>query len=301
MYAQDLIEILCAAHLSSYVQSPYEERGGLLLVAPPGALKSTFLEELDKHYPDALSLTDLNAKAMAQLRDRIVTGTVRTVVFPEFQKLYDRKDDTAMNLEGTIRALVAEGFRAAAFESQGINRIRARAMVIGAMTPATQARRFDAWEESGFNRRFLWPLFRLANPMVLDDAIVEWRRLRFAVGRLPQLPFGEQIPQQTTRDERQALRMMCKYQPGGHHTQQLQLLVKTLSVLRWWYDFAGLDRDPWAVMQRFGVSLGREGAVLELEQTNHRSRRTKAERQLERKAAARKLAKARWAKRKGRK
>lgn len=299
MYAQDLIEVLCATHLSSYVHSPFEERGGMLLVAPPGALKSTFLEELDKQYPDALSLTDLNAKAMTQLRDRIVTGTVRTVVFPEYQKLYDRKDDTAMNLEGTIRALVAEGFRAAAFESQGINRIRARALVIGAMVPDTQARNFDRWEQTGFNRRFLWPLFHLANPAILDDAVVEWRRLRFNVGRLPQVPFGEAIPMQTTRQEREALRMMCKYQPGGHHTQQLQLLVKILSVLRWWYERANVNRDPWAVLQRFAVSLGREGAVLELEQSNHRAHRAKVEAVTERASAARKLAKARWAKRGG--
>jgi len=265
LYAQDLIEVLCAAHLSALVESPYEERGGIMLIGPPGVLKSTFLEELDRQYSDALSLTDLNAKALTTLRDRISGGTIRTLVFPEFAKLYERKDDTAANLEGSLRAIAAEGFRSASFEDQQINRIRARALVLGAMTPATQTRRFTAWEESGFNRRFLWPLIRLAEPGVLEDAVMEWRRIDFRVKHVPQAPLsGGRIPNSTTRDERMRMRVLCKYQPGASATQQVQLMVKILAVLKWWYDQIQSPRNPMEVMESFGEALGKDGAELML-------------------------------------
>lgn len=266
MYPYELIEVVCALHLAHLVDAPYEERGGLFLVGPPGALKSTFLAELDRHYPDALTLTDLNAKTLAALRDRIASGTVRTLVFPEYQKIYERKDDTAANLEGAIRALVAEGFTAAAFEEQQMNRLRARACVIGAITPATQLKRFEKWEESGFNRRFLWSLIRLDNPAVLDQAVENWSRVKFRVRHVPQPPpMGETIPNATTREERARLRAMVKYQPGGSTVQHVQSLTRILAVLRWWYGETGDRRNPMQTIERFAWSLGREGARVELE------------------------------------
>jgi len=36
MTAQDLIEVLCAAHLAHRVEGSFSERGGIMLVAPPG-------------------------------------------------------------------------------------------------------------------------------------------------------------------------------------------------------------------------------------------------------------------------
>lgn len=265
MYAQDLIEVLCAAHLSACVASPFKERGGIMIVGAPATLKSTFLDELDRQYSDALSMSDLNAKALTALRDQIAQGTFRTLVFPEFGKIYERNDATAANLEGALRAMTAEGFRAAAFEDQRVNRLCARALVLGAMTPATQARRFEAWEESGFNRRFLWSLIRLADPTILDAAVMEWQRIDFRIRHVPQAPgFGQHIPNNTTREERTRCRVLVKYQPGGSNTQQTQLLVKVLAVLKWWYEQTENPRNPMEVVEAFGESLGREGAVLEL-------------------------------------
>lgn len=278
--AHDLLEMLCAAHLTAYVQSPFHERGGVMLVAPPGALKSTFIGELDSQYHDALTLTDLNAKALTSLRDRIGAGQIKTLVFPEYAKLYERGSDTASNLEGSIRALVAEGFTAAAFEPQGVARLRARCMVVGAMTPSFFTQRYEQWEKNGFVRRFLWAFFRLQRPDILDEAILEWRRLRLSARRAPPMPsMDEIIPNASTRAEREQLRRMVKYQPGGSSTLQLQVLVKILSVLRWSYERSDIDRDPMEVLEGLGEALGREGVEIALEPAKHNHRQRTRERE----------------------
>jgi hypothetical protein len=279
VYVQQLIEVLGAAHLSHLVeQRQFPERGGIMLVGAPGVLKSTFLMELDKQYPDAISISDLNAKALTVLRDQIATGQINTLIFPELQKLYERRDDTASNLEGTLRALVSEGFQAASFEDQRVNRIAARCMVMGAMTTSTQERRFERWEESGFNRRFLWCLFRLRNPQALDNAVIEWQRIQFKVSKLPQVPpFSSgipSIPNLTSRDERHRMRILVKHQPGGAHNQQAQLLIKILAVLKWWYRETGDVRCAQETVEAFAVGLSDSGAELELEPLPTPSART---------------------------
>ncbi len=299
MFAHELVEVLSAAHLTYLVESPFEERGGIMLVGPPAALKSTFLNELDRQYADALSLSDLNAKALVALRDRVASGVIHTLVFPEYAKIYERKDDTSANLEGSIRALTAEGFSAAAFEDASVNRVRARAMVIGAMTPSTQSKRFEQWEASGFNRRFLWSLIRLENPHVLEQAVVDWHRLKFQFVHLPQAPaFGAKIPNATTREERELIRRWVKYQPGGSAVQHTQTLTKVLAVLRWWYHEVDDGREPIDTVMSFAESLGREGAMLQLTPPSRAVRRRviEKERRQRTSAAARVLANA---KRKG--
>jgi hypothetical protein len=297
MYVQDLIEVLCAAHLTYLLHTPFPERSGIILVGAPGVLKSTFLEELDKQYPNVITMSDLNVKTLITFRDQIAAGTIQTLVFPELQKLYERKDETAANLEGTLRALVAEGFQAASFEDQRVNRVRARCLVIGAMTPATQARRFQAWDDSGFNRRFLWSLIRLSDPQALDEAVLEWKRLDFRIHHVPQIPpFGDQIPNLTTRAERQQCRMLVKYQPGGSGTQQAQFLIKVAAVLKWWYTETHQDRDAMQVISSFGESLGREGAKLKLRPLARSTvaRAHRKEQEIQQRQAAKLLANKRW-------
>ncbi len=274
MFASDLIEVLAAAHLSSYVESPYQERGGIFVVGPPGVLKSTFLDQLD-HYPDALCVTDLNAKSLVALRDRVTQGTIKTLVFGEYAKIYERRDETSHNLEGAIRALAAEGFTSAAFEPQGISRFRARAMIIGALTPAVHRRHAERWEETGFTRRFLWSSIYLSDPQILERAVIEWRRVDFQVTRLPQAPlYGEVIPNLTQRAERELVRNVIKHQPGGSNVQQIQILTKILAVLRWWYRRADIPTDPLEVVTRFAASLGAEAAPIELTEVTVSDRRT---------------------------
>ena len=264
MKAPDLLEVLCAAHLGNMVEGPFHDRGGIMIVGPPAVLKTTFVNVIDQQYQDAISMSDINVQSLIRLRDAISSGKINTIVLPEFSKIYERQDTTARNVEGTLRALTAEGFAAASFEDSRINRLTARAMVIGAMTPPTVELRFRGWEESGFNRRFLWALIRLSDPLALEKAAISWTRINFRMAHVPMVPLGSQIPNKTTQRERQRCASIVKYQPGGDHAIQLQLLIRILAVLRWWYAESGQPRNAMDTVERFGVSLGKNGAALEL-------------------------------------
>lgn len=265
MDVNTLIESICAVHLSSYVESPYEDRGGLMLVGPPGALKSTMVSVLERQYSDAIMLSDINARTLNDLRDQIAQQSIRTLVLPELQKLYERHPYTASNVEGTLRALAGEGFAAASFEDQRVQRLRARATVISAMTPSTVSERFKAWESSGFNRRFLWALVRVQDVTVLDRALYNWQKLNFRMRSIPQPPVQGRIPNLTTKQEREQVRQWVRYQPGGSPILQAQVLAKMLAVLKWWYrEIGDRPQEGLNVIRAFVPALGREGTTLEL-------------------------------------
>jgi hypothetical protein len=264
MKASELVEIMCAAHLGNMVESPFKERGGLMLVGPPGVLKTTFVSVLDTQYQDVVMMSDINVKSLIRFRDAIASGKINTLVLPELAKIYERLDATAKNVEGTLRALTAEGFSAASFEDSRINRLTARAMVIGALTPSVLDKHFTEWEESGFNRRFLWLLIKLADPNALERAAINWQRIEFRQAYVPMSPMGETIPNLTTHRERQRLANIVKYQPGGDHAIQLQVMVRILAVLRWWYTEAGFSRNAMETMEKFAPALGKNGIALEL-------------------------------------
>lgn len=258
-----LLEILCAVHLSSYVESPFQDRGGLMVVGPPGVLKSTFLGLLDRNYNDAVSVSDINARSLNDLRDHIASKTIRTLVVPEYSKLHERHVYTAQNVEATLRALVGEGFVSASFEDSRINRLRARCTLVSAMTPKFQTDHFKGWEESGFNRRFLWCLVRLKDSELLERAVEEWRLVDFRIAHIPPTPASDSIPNLTTREERADLRRLVKYQPGGSHAVQTALLSKILAVLKWWYRLRKRpEREALLTVRSFAESLGKEGAEL---------------------------------------
>lgn len=267
MKAAELVEVLCAGHLGNLVESPFLDRGGIMVIGPPGVLKTTFVNVLDAQYQDAISMSDVNVKSLIRMRDAIAAGKVNTLVLPEYAKIYERQDATAKNVEGTLRALTAEGFTAASFEDSRVNRLVARAMVIGAMTPATINSHFSEWEESGFNRRFLWCLIKLADPLALEKAAIAWQRINFRMAHVPLAPMGGTIPNKTTQRERQRLAVMVKHQPGGDHAIQLQMLIRMLAVLRWWYAESGQPRNAMDTMEKFAPALGKTGTELELPKT----------------------------------
>ena len=262
----DFIEVTAAIHLSSRVDSEFQDRGGMIVVGPPGSLKSTVIMVIAEQYPDALLLSDINAQMLAQIRDTLTGSSVRTLVIPEMKKLYQRHASTASNVEGYLQALASEGFAHAAHEDSRVATLKARATILSAITPQTRLNHFPEWEASGFNRRFLWPLIQLEQPEILEQAVIEWKRITFGQARLPPLPLapGERIPSDSTRAERAECSTMVRGQPGGSHAIQTQLMVKALCVLRWWYNHAGMTRDPMDTLRKFAVSLGREGAKLSL-------------------------------------
>jgi hypothetical protein len=262
MNPHQLVEVICAVHLAPLVEGTLEQRGGLMLVAPPGALKST-LAEMTNHYPDALLLTDLNVQTLVDLRDSLTTDNVHTLVFSEFAKIYERNPQTASNIEGSLRALASEGFHGASFQDQRVNRRKAYATVIAAMPPSLQDKNFRRWEDSGFNRRFLWATYGIRGAYILDDAAVELKKLDFGIKDvLRPPPISMSIPFCLTLPERERVKMYVKHQPGGSHTQQIQLLSRIWSVLKWWHTERDTPKDAEETLLAFAKSLSREGGLL---------------------------------------
>lgn len=303
MLASDLIEVLCAAHLSYYVDSPFPERGGIMVVGPPGALKSTFLGVLDKQYHDAVTMSDINARGLVDLRDQISTGSIRTLVLPELAKVYERAEATAKNVEGTLRAMTAEGFQAASFEDQRISRLTAQAMVIAGMTPATREKNNRNWEDTGFNRRFLWSLVRLSDPEVLVRAVLKWEKINFQFHHIPRPPLTGTIPYHIHRQESEIIRGWVKYQPGGSSALHVQLMTKILCVLQWWYKQVSPERSAMGTLGRFAESLGRQGGEIDIQEMHPTKAQVAVARRKARKAqvseAARELSARAQRKRKG--
>lgn len=262
MYPHQLVEVICAVHLSPYVEGTLEQRGGLMLVAPPGGLKST-LAEVTMQYPDALLLTDVNVKMLADLRDALTGGNITTLVFNEFAKLYERNPQTATNIEGSLRALVSEGFAGASFQDHRVNRRKAYATLIGAMPPNVVETQFKRWEDTGFNRRFLWATYGVKGAYILDEAASELKRLNLNIHDVPRVPpLGQSIPFVLTEKERLRVRKYVAQQPGGSHAQQIQLLTRVWCVLKWWHQQRGTPEACEETIVAFVESLTHGGADL---------------------------------------
>lgn len=261
---EEYLECLCAAHLASYVDSPFKERGGIMIVGPPSVLKSTLLDVVAVNYPEVVQVSDLNVQTLIDMRDQIASGIIKTLIMPDFAKLYERHSSTARNLEGHVRALTGEGFQGASFEDQRQNRLHARCAVLSAMTPKTQTENFKRWEDSGFSRRFLWSLVVLDDPTMLTDAVEKWRLIDFRLRRAPPLPDSGLIPsRRVTREMRHKLLDSLRKQPGGGmHATQLSLLARMLAVLVWHYGRSGDKRSPLKTILTFANTLRSGGAVL---------------------------------------
>lgn len=271
-----ILECVCAAHLSAYVDAPVEDRGGLMLIGAPGVLKSTLLGFIDRNYSDALVLSDVNARSLNDLRDQIAGGIVRSLVLPEMYKLYERHSTTSSGVEGTLRALAAEGFHASSHQDQQIQRTIARCMVIGGMTPVLLEATSRRWRDTGFSRRFLWSLIALENPQALTRSVIEWQPVNIGIASsLPSIPASKIPSDIVSRDEREKLELQVKYQQGSPHNLQHLLLCKMLVVLRWWYRMqenrSDPDRESWNTIMLFSRTLGKSGAYIRVEVPTRRN------------------------------
>jgi hypothetical protein len=130
------------------------------------------------------------------------------------------------------------------------------------MTPKFQTMHFKDWEDSGFNRRFLWSLVRLKDADLLEKAVENWELVDFRIAHIPPAPV-DSIPNRTTKEERQELRRLIKHQPGGSHAIQIALMSKILAALKWWYQLRKRPKsEAFATVRSFAQSLGKEGAEL---------------------------------------
>lgn len=256
-----LVEVLSAFHLSYYVESRFEERGGLMLVGPPATLKTAVTEVMD-NYPNVVMLSDLTVKQGTRLREDIACHRVITLVFSDFAKLYQRAATGAANVEGFIRALTAEGYRRANWEDSRMTVIPARSLVIGSMTTRFYTMHYSDWLDDGFARRFVWSHFILQHPDAILDAIEQNIKLEFSTdGFNPKIPTDKKgIPFLVSPAEAKLIRDLLRHQPGREIG--LSVMQKVLCALKW--KFPKDQEKPMAIIREFAESLGKEGARLSL-------------------------------------
>lgn len=260
MRFSSLCEIIGAVHLSIYVSSPFEQRGGLMLVAPPGHLKTTAAEILSE-FPCTLIISDLTVKSTIALRDEFLGGNIHTLVFSDYQKIYKRHQSVSANIEGIIMSLAGEGFRKPAFADQRVSSLPARATFVGCVTNKFSEAMEEQWLDNGFHRRFMWARYRVNNPEYLEEAIARWHKAELDGSFSARIPTSRNISYTLKKDEVNKLQHDLRFTPD--RKMSLILAQKILCVLKW--KFARKDEKlPMKIWNDFAESLGRDGATVYL-------------------------------------
>lgn len=255
MRASTVIEVLSAAHLTQYVdRNIFQQRGGIFLIAPPGSLKSTFIKNSLRCYPDALQLSDMNVQTLGYIKTGFVEGKYSTLAFGEFEKLYMRNTGTASNIEGHLKAMVEEGFGKQSFEDQRAVSFETRMMLIGGVTPSCHQRLFTRWSENGFARRFLWSAYQLDNPDIIADSIEKWKALNLGKSS-KETPNNNVIPYSVTPGESKHIRELLGIQS---RETPFVLMKKIFCVLKWRHK----GRKAMNILEDFSESLGERAAKL---------------------------------------
>jgi len=257
MTPQTLIEVIDCAHLTSFINSPFPQRGALMVVGPPGSMKTTFIRVALCDHPAALFLSDLNINSLMKLRDSLVSGRYRTIAFPEYEKLYQRKADTASNVEGTIKQLIEEGFSRASFEELDAITTTARTFIVGAMTYDFYNKMISRWRESGFKRRILWVGITLQNPDKIMEAIRKWELIE--IDGIPRRYPTKEIPFNVSDKESRRIEGMLK---GQWEATPYVLLKKIYAVLKWKYPNDA--KKPMIIMEELAACLDNKMGIIEL-------------------------------------
>lgn len=257
-----LCEIIGAVHLSIYVKGPFEERGGLMLVAPPGHLKTTAAELLSE-FERTLVISDLTVKSIIGMRDHLVGGNVYTLIFSDYAKIHKRHGSVSANIEGVIMSLVGEGFRKPAYSDQRVSAVPARVCVVGCVTPKFSEQMEEQWLDNGFYRRFIWCRYKVAEPELLEDAIAQWRRAELDGNFSVRIPANRNIPYSLSEKEVTRLRYTLRFMPD--RKLPLILAQKVLCVLKW--KFGKQDESvPLKIWDDFAESLTNDGAILSMKE-----------------------------------
>lgn len=256
-----MLEAICAIHMSSYVDSPVKDRGGLILVGPPGVLKTSFLDIVEDNYHNAISASNLNTTTLLKMQQQFHAGTMRSLILPDIQAIYAGDPRTSGRLEQALMQLAGEGNRGASWQDARHQRFKSRCTIFGAITIKHYEKMAPGWEDSGFLRRFLWSAYTLSEPDILMDAIQDWRRADIGSIRVPALPSGRSIPDTLTTDERRQIRNWLKHQPGPHEIQ-FTLLCRATSALRWHYANRRIKKNAIETMREFARTLSKDAALV---------------------------------------
>jgi hypothetical protein len=251
-----LEEIVAAAHLTPTVENEKttQERGGLMLVAPPGHLKTTAIEVLDD-YPRTMLISNITNGNLGSMRESFISGDIKTIAFPDYDMLYKRHSSVSSQLEGTLMGLMGEGFRNPAFKDQRIYATKARVTVIGGITLKCYEGHIPDWLDSGFARRFLWCKFRVKNQEVMEEAIAENRRHKLNGDFTYRIP-NKIVPYSLTKEEGVKILWQLRFQPDRKLPQYFA--QRLVCVLKWKYTV----KEAWNIWNDFVPSLGKDGAEM---------------------------------------
>jgi hypothetical protein len=263
VHAEIILEAICALHLASYVQSPVKDKGGLIIVGPPGVLKTTFLDVLDENYHNSLAASNLNTTTLLKLQGQFHNGAMRSIVLPDLQAIYAGDPRTAARLEQALMQLAGEGNRGASWQDARYQKFKSRCAIFGATTQKHFESMSSRWEDSGFLRRFLWAGVTLENPDALMDAITEWQRAEIGGIKIPDLPASTMIPDLLASNERKEIKSWLKYQPTPHEIQ-FSLLCRATSALRWHYRQRKIKTDALDTMRQFAETLQQDAALVRI-------------------------------------
>lgn len=248
-----MLHILHAAHHTWLVESPWEERGGLLIIAPPGQLKTTCIYTLDC-YNDVLCVSDLNVRSLKSIRDNVLSGRYKTLAFGEMEKLYARNPATAANIEAHLKQFVEEGLRHFSFEDSSTAIMPSRCLVIAGITPSALAKVYTSWRESGMLRRFIRLQYTMQNENALLDAVHKWIK----VGVEIPTTWNGRIQIRYNLDDKESRFVMglIKEQPDVTPTQVLKKIACVLKKRQ---------PDKWQdILRDSAPSFGKNGALLTL-------------------------------------
>lgn len=257
-----MCEIVSAVHLSRFVESPYEQRGGLMFVSPAGHLKTTAIEVIED-YENAIVLSNVTVKALNAMREDCLSGTIRTIGFSDLAQVYRRHGSVSANIEGVLMSLAEEGFRNPAFADQRIQANPARCAIIGGMTTTFFEQMQEGWLDNGFFRRFIWCRYVLHDSTILTDAISEWRKADLDGEYFYKFPTSKSIPWKLEEKEIGKVRHSLRFQRDLK--TPLILALKIFAVLKWKFGKTHPEK-PMEVWLDFAESLGKDGAIVYLKE-----------------------------------
>jgi hypothetical protein len=249
-----VIEVLQAAHLTCYVDSPFSQRSGVLLVSPAGQLKTSMLEVVNDTFHNFKLVSDLNGNNLLAMQEDLFSGHYPTFAFKDMIKLYERNKSTSANLEGTLRAMVEEGWTGSTQKDSRIAEAPIRLMIMGGMTKAMYDRKLSDWIDTGFARRFLWCHYKLEDPDAIGDAIEKQEKIPITgLANWPQAS-RRSIPFKLDDRERREIRTWMKNQVGKDGSPY-SLLLKIAVVLKWRNEKLKKEDDHMKVLREFARLL----------------------------------------------
>jgi hypothetical protein len=260
---QSVMWFCAAAHYSYLVESPFTQRGGVLLVAGPGSLKSTIVKTVIESTGHSIGYSDLTLKQLAVIRNQIANGTYHTLGFYELEKIYARQFSVAANFEGVIKAMVEEGFAHFAFEDQRCWVPTARCFVIASVLDNLYRLKFPDWTDNGFLRRFICIKYSLsqASKEKIRNATNSNELIEFPP--IPIIP-STKMQMDVTKEEAKKLHDILGGIDDGY--TPYNLTRKALTVLKWYRRQNGNKRGltPLEIIEDLKDAISRKGGILDL-------------------------------------